>query len=505
MPNPKNILFSGEIFIKTDDIVDEKLDCSLDVINEELRKINDELDGLIAHNDIADYIVAASSGLISGIFDSVFVGEFNFEEANIIGQDKIVNLVIKVANYTGCKSHNLEKCIKHLEAYNIPGDKVYKNFGGGLQHHLREFSHHVSPVGLFFSILTQFTGNVYGADKNGKFISISLPDVNTDLIGSSIIEKINKGVIDWFFHLASDMAGSSGTINKGGLPTGLPGPLLSLLKELSSLRIFQNNNSDEVSKFSLLISKLYNGTLLAERNIDGKIVKPIQFNFQTEYGILTYLEKQMIPVVINEVIVRAVYLFRRLIGELKDKNVSSFSDIKNINWEAIAPYNNHTIDRMLTVSLLAFSLYDTADALVRGVLEAKGDIVILSIKFAARYNYIGAGRAAFAVYKEFEYENNTIETLCKKRKLSEEKTKLVLEKINKFNAELDKLMCEYVLEDVTIFIEGLNNIDSGIKNNDSNLVIKGNVIIQNKLGVKEKFSSQEEFDKLMHQNSFYIL
>lgn len=68
--------------------------------------------------------------------------------------------------------------------------------------------------------------------------------------------------------MASDMAGSSANAGAG---TGLPGPILSLAKELSSLPIF--NNSDAVKDLKVNISKLFNGTLLAKRDENGNIMR----------------------------------------------------------------------------------------------------------------------------------------------------------------------------------------------------------------------------------------
>ena len=49
-----------------------------------------------------------------------------------------------------------------------------------LQHHLRDFSHHPSLVGLACSILSQFTGKGYGTDTAGRFVAFDLPAVAFD-------------------------------------------------------------------------------------------------------------------------------------------------------------------------------------------------------------------------------------------------------------------------------------------------------------------------------------
>ncbi len=62
-------------------------------------------------------------------------------------------------------------------------------------------------------------------------------DPDRPLIGRNVPEKIAFGTLFWAMHLVSDMAGSSSNPGKG---TGIPGVVLSLLKELSSLPVFQD-------------------------------------------------------------------------------------------------------------------------------------------------------------------------------------------------------------------------------------------------------------------------
>ena len=117
------------------------------------------MDSLTNHADGIDYTVAAASGIIAGIIDSVWVEEFSIDRANEWGNKKVDKFVVKIAQGQGYKGNDLEGAIRYLEEkFPIAADKATNNFGGGLQHHLRDFSHHPTPAGLFFSLLTQFTG-----------------------------------------------------------------------------------------------------------------------------------------------------------------------------------------------------------------------------------------------------------------------------------------------------------------------------------------------------------
>lgn len=148
---------------------------SIDRLNTELARVNQELDRYTNHADKADYALAVTSGVLAGLVDSLFVGTFSLAYANQWGNQQAEELVLKVAKYQGYGGTDFAQAIKHLEnQFPIAADKATAAFGGGLQHHLRDFSHHPTPLGLVCSILTQFTGNVYGTDVAGAFQCVPL-------------------------------------------------------------------------------------------------------------------------------------------------------------------------------------------------------------------------------------------------------------------------------------------------------------------------------------------
>ena len=55
-------------------------------------------------------------------------------------------------------------------------------------------------IRISFTILTQFTGNVYGTDVAGAFQCVSLNKDGLNLVGKSFPEKITFGAVNWFFH-----------------------------------------------------------------------------------------------------------------------------------------------------------------------------------------------------------------------------------------------------------------------------------------------------------------
>jgi hypothetical protein len=346
------------------------------------------IDLLSSHADALDYLVSVASGVLCASLDILWVGEFSLSEGREIAREQVDGIVKKTANLLGCKDDDISSCVAFLEKkFPLPADGNTPDFGGGLQHHLRDFAHHPTLVGLIFSLLTQFTGMSYGTNTAGQFIIVPVPEKSRIFIGEDIPDKLLKGTVIWFFHLVSDVAGSSSTAGLGG-GTGIPGPILSLAKELSVLPGFIDLKIEDNS-LSVFLSKLFNGTLFAQHDEKGKIIKDtaIRFDLRSELGVLVELGKQAVPVIANECIVRLFYFIRRLAMEVKDKQITSLSQFSEVSWERIKPYNNPTLTRMLTISTGVFTAVDITEAVV-------------TQKYWISVNYVGVGRFAVALGAE---------------------------------------------------------------------------------------------------------
>lgn len=388
-------------------------------IDSEVAKLNTEIDRLTNHADGLDYTIAVASGIFCGLIDSFFVGEFNFSNAKEWSDKTIDDFVIKTAKNKGYDGNNIEGAIKRLEKeFPLAADSNTGNFGGGTKHHLLDFSHHPTPVGWFFSMLTQFTGKIYGTNTAGVFMVVSAK--NTEYIGKNLPEKFLFGTVYWFFHMVSDIAGSSGTRQAGeGLGTGLPGPIVSLLKEISSLPFFKYlRNDDGKGKFSEWISKLF----------DGKIIPGTEIDLRSELAVAHELTRQAIPVVINECIVRAFYFIRRLYTEIKENRVATFDDLKRIKADKVLPFKNRTIVRMLTIATGTFTTVDLADAAIRSAIR-NGVAPTFWKDFILRVNFVGIGRFAIAV-------GTDVGMGIKKSSLEKKRMVLLSEQIELLNARV---------------------------------------------------------------------
>lgn len=370
-------LISDDDFIESEEFDFDKI----------IYDLNNQIKLLSSRTDNLDYIIAVGSGIACGLLDMLWVGEFNFARGRDISSDMVDSFVKKTAEMLEGKNFDdVKSAVKALEKrFPIPGDGNTPDFGGGLQHHLRDFAHHPTIAGLAFSLLTQFTEKSFGTDVNGMFLVVDVPEKSKLFIGKDLSQKILMGTVTWFFHLVSDVAGSSSTAGIAG-GTGIPGPLLSLAKEISAIPFFKDIKVGDEMSLSLFLSKLFNGTLMMRRDKNGEIITNtvVKFDFRGELGVAVELSKQAVPVIANECIVRSFYLIRHLALVMKENNVSCISDMEKIEWNSVKPTDNPTIVRMLTISTGVFSALDITSAVV-------------TQKYWVSINYVGIGRFAVAI------------------------------------------------------------------------------------------------------------
>lgn len=157
------------------------------------------------------------------------------------------------------------------------------------------------------------------------------------------------------------------------------------------LPIFKNINVGDNS-LSVFLSKLFNGTLLAKHDESGKIIKDtvLKFDLRGELGAGIELGRQAIPVVANECIVRCFYFIHRLAIEIREQNIRSFAEMKQIDWDKVKPLNNPTIARMITIATGVFTTVDVGEAIV-------------TQKYWVSINYVGVGRFAVAIGEDVSW------------------------------------------------------------------------------------------------------
>ncbi|MCR5383799.1 MAG: hypothetical protein K6E72_04045 [Saccharofermentans sp.] len=511
----------------------------------------------------SDVAVSIASGAMTAlIVDTFIVGDISLSEANDWGREKVEKFVIDVAKHKDKdgKVTDLYSAVKFLEDnFKLPSDPMEGRFGGAKHHHLYDFAHHPTPVGWFCSVMSQFTMHAYGTDKFGAFqVPVEITGKGLESIHKNPIKKVWNGTIDWIFHMISDMAGSSGTIKKGGYGTGLPGPVLSLLKEISSNKHIRKlvgtaGNTDR-DNFSVLVQNLFNGRFLADHDAEGKVIKgtKIPFDLRTEIGLGHELTKQTIPVLINECIVRAFFAITRFINELDRINPSTIDDIKEVDFKAFLPFNNAVLSRMLLISSASFTTVDIAASGIKAAVKNPGNKYGFAKDFLLGINYIGVTRFGLAgigvavtperlekCYDDFSKltervkENEIVavisdiplgivpagikvvktcsEAISDYQEATEERIRIQrecdehIQILTEYRNEIESEVSGYLVANLTVFDEAFVMMDEAVLNNDSDAFIEANSKIQNQLGKDMQFHSQNEFDGFMASDDDFKL
>ena len=249
---------------------------------------------------------------------------------------------------------------------------------------------------MIFSLLTQFTKKCYGVDENGEFKVFSLE--NDSFIGKNNYSKVIIGLIKWFLHLVSDMAGSSNTPGRG---VGIPGPILSLASEIVSLLHLNELNVDSKKLYQQL-ENIFEG-----KNNDAKT----KFDLRTEIGIFAELTKQSMPVYINRGLIKATYIIKYFIKYIKDNDIDRVDLCSITNYYSSIKWDSQCYIRMCTISSGIFTAIDVSDAFIRNkVLDNKNTIGVIF-----RINFIGV--LSFIIAVKNDIKCNVKEFLSHRAKL----------------------------------------------------------------------------------------
>ncbi|MDD2357792.1 MAG: hypothetical protein PHX13_07765 [Thiovulaceae bacterium] len=312
------------------------------------KRIQEDFTFKNADCDKYDYMIAGTCGVVSGLVDILFVGAPGDSKLGNIADEQANKITEKFAEFLGWNkekavtkgSNTTASAIGFLEKkFKINYDQATTNgkkgTGGVIKnlsmsnHHLKSLGHSPDIIGLFFSILNQFT-NTSTFINNGQIITIDTE--NFELKGGNFIAKIFCGFANWFGHIMSDWVGSSGAQGRG---SGVPIPFYNLL-QLMDFGAFGKDRQT----FATITTKVF------EQGYDFR------------HGMA-----MAIPVMINELLIRFMYTMKVHFYHKKD-------------WkDSIPSADVHEVRRMLLVGHGVLCLIDGTDACIRSGNGA--DIVTL--------------------------------------------------------------------------------------------------------------------------------
>ena len=300
----------------------------LEVVSSKLEKNLDSLNKLTPECDKTDYILSACIGALCGGIDVFLVGKPGESPIGEITDMWFANRTedfARLCGWTGDKG-NLSSAIRHLEKkFKIPYDQ---NGIGDIakelldltptNHHFKSLGHNPTILGLFFSILNQFTNTSHFVSE-GELITFSKFDGGFHLEGKDLPSKLFCGFTNWFGHLISDMSGSSSSKGRG---MGIPSPFWSWTNDIIAIK----------KKLNLPVGEF------------DKSINELALNIYKQGYDARFQTVQAIPVFVNELLVRFIYSIRRLVRyfSITKKDDRSFL----LLWKSCEPFSNATIKRL---------------------------------------------------------------------------------------------------------------------------------------------------------------
>lgn len=313
--------------------------------------------------DKYDYLTAVGCGALAGIIDIFAVGSPSDSVLGKWTDTQVDNCVIKFAKMVDkdgkVKDGNIASAIGFLEKnFKVNYDQRNSTDVGNLfqmgtkNHHMKSLAHSPDIIGLFFSILNQFTSTASFLN-DGQLITIQTDTY--ELVGKNWIAKIFCGAANWFGHLMSDIAGSSGTRGNSGRGSGIVMPFFELFG-LCSFGKF--NIGKDRQDLATLATRVF------------------QEGYDVRFGIT-----MAIPVLVCDLLIRLIWSLRR------------FFQYKKPLKECIPTAQHDDLRVMLLIGNGTLCIIDGADALI----ESGGTNLLI---FFTRLNLVAWCRFVTLAIKE---------------------------------------------------------------------------------------------------------
>ncbi len=310
--------------------------------------------------DKYDYLIAAACGAVAGLLDIFLVGAPGDSKLLSWTDTQVDKTVMSFAKTCGWspregKEKSVASAIGFLEK-KFPVNYDHRNTTdvGGLfemgtkNHHMKSLAHSPDVIGLFFSILNQFTSTATFA-SDGQLITVQTDSY--ELQGNDFLSKLFCGVVNWFGHIMSDVAGSSGSVNRG---SGVVIPFFELFQlcDFGSFQVGQHRNT-----LATVATKVY------------------QEGYDARFGVT-----MAIPVLMCELTIKLAWSIKRYFYHKKPLA------------ECIPSKRHDDLRIMLIIGDATLCLMDGADAAIR----SGGNWV----NFFLRLNLIAWYRFVSLVFKE---------------------------------------------------------------------------------------------------------
>lgn len=339
----KDLDLNFECDITSDNIGLGSLNQQINDMKRDIEACDNEINRLTNHAKLVDYSLAVASGALASFLDTILTKNLDLGSPTGLVNQFASELTGESFTSTNEALGSLNQSLNNSASINN-----------------LDLASHASFFGLVFSIVSALTGT--------KILYTKHEEIKTEkikpIVEANLYSGIFYGTVMWLSNLIFSKAKPA-----ANLPLGLK----SLIDDASSSGLKTNGDAF----YEAVANNLDTGSLNA---------------ISTGLNTLKMLGSQALIVSINEIVVRAVYFVHELIKEIKQKNVRSLKQLVKVDFKKTIPFNNRTVSRMISVSLITMMTVDICDASIESSIKSEGNKALFASNLLIRINFVGVGR-----------------------------------------------------------------------------------------------------------------
>lgn len=365
-----------------------------------------EFDDAVPESYWRYYVLAATSGVLTGALSFVKLSEDQLHKIEEWKKKDWEKYVLFAAELAGCKKKDYKSASKYLVKQAVK--KINKNENA--KEYMVLLNAHPTMAGLLFAMITQFSGKACALSESGNLELKEVP--KHYFIGRNNSEKIVASVLYWLFALAVGQIESKRRILDD---LKIPAKLLKTIKAFVKSEFFNKipESYEEAEKaYSEWIKSILDATEMSDG--ENENVGDKQLLIRLMKMALDFSEDAF-PVLVNECIIRSLFILSRALEVVKSYNVRTFDDLKAVPALEFVPRDNRLMSGMCLSAAAAFAGVNLAGAALKAVAATKvGDRKFLQT-FITEVNIAGIGRFIFACAADSKYWGDDIKPIFQRK------------------------------------------------------------------------------------------
>ncbi len=365
-----------------------------------------EFDDAVPESYRKYYALAAASGVLTGALSFVKLSEEQLQKIDEWKKKEWEQYVLYAAELAGCKKKDYKSASKYLVKQAVK--KINKNENA--KEYMVLLNAHPTMAGLFFAMITQFSGKACTLSESGNLELKEVPKYY--FVGRNNSEKIVASVLYWLFALAAGQAESGRRILDD---LKIPAELLKKIKAFTKSEFLKKipESYEEAEKaYSEWIKATLDAAELSDEEKEGAEDKKLVIRLMK---MALDLSKDAFPVLVNECIVRSLYILSRVLEVVQSYNIRTLDELKAVPALEFVPQDDRLLSGMCLSATASFVGVNLSVAAIKAVAAVKaGDRKFLQA-FITEVNIVGIGRLIFACAADSKYWGSDVKPIFQRK------------------------------------------------------------------------------------------